>query len=114
MNQTTNKNNKKNLRPVPQAEMRQNVLKSGLCNELIAGVLTDNGEIPDISGRTAGGVQNVAATQSMEATPPMASGESQPQIQQEVRPSDEEIKLYIKKPKGKLQSGRNDNRKPSC
>ncbi len=89
MKQKTNKNNKQNLRPVPEAEMRQNVLKSGLCNEVIAGVLTDQGEIPNIGGQTS----NVAV------------GGEMPQAEMQSVPTDEEMQAYIEQCRGKRAEG---------
>ncbi len=84
MKQKTNKKDKQNLRPISQAEMRQNVLKSGLCNELIAGVLTDDGEIPNIGGQN----QNSAIQGEV---PQMGV----PQTEMKTIPTDEEMQAYI-------------------
>lgn len=93
MKEKTNKKSKENLRPVSQAEMRQNVLKSGLCNELIAGVLTDGGEIPNIGSENSSmGMQDASAGQMGQMG--QVSGAS---MGGEIKatPTEEEMQSYI-------------------
>lgn len=97
MKQKTNNNKKENLRPVPLAEMRQNVLKSGLCNELIAGVLTDEGEIPNIGGQN--GYSNMQDSSLGQAVPIDGGGEMSHV------PTDEEMEAYIGECRGKCTDG---------
>ncbi|MFI3128504.1 MAG: hypothetical protein R3Y18_00425, partial [Bacillota bacterium] len=93
MKEKTNKKSKENLRPISQAEMRQNVLKSGLCNELIAGVLPSDGEISNVGGENPSmGMQNASAGQMGQMGQVSATnmgGEIQ------ATPTEEEMQAYI-------------------
>ncbi len=101
MNQKTNKNQKQNLRPIPEEEMRQSVLKSGLCNELIAGVLTDQGEIPVL--------QNPAGQSGMGGEMPQenaaASGQTPQGLPSENPMSEEEFHAYMENCKKNCEGG---------
>ncbi len=67
------KTNKERTRIVSEEDMRQNVLKSGLVNELMSGVLDENGELPTVEEKGVPAsvqVENIQASEPLEMPMP--------------------------------------------